>query len=167
MIAITEFSRERAEPTGFLEDIWPRLEAQAQLVVNTYVLRYPSGNAYVHDKIIETCSDVVRQRHTDGLLELGPLCALRKDALETVKYGSFYNGHMNVLFAVKLDDVRSLSVLSCFDEETGLDWSSFEALSNGDRRFLESVIERMSASSSVLTFAHDGEPLFLLGRQAK
>src|SRR4051812_15086343 len=100
MITITEFSRKHAEPTGFLEAIWPRLEAQAQLVANTCVLRYPSGGAYVYDKVIETCSDLAGQRRADGLLDLGPLYALPKNAAEAVKYGSFCNGHMNVLFVV-------------------------------------------------------------------
>lgn len=161
MITIIEFSRERADPTGFLEEIWPRFEAELELITNTYVLRYPSGDAYVYDRIIETCSDLIRNRYADGVFELGPVRTLRKDALETLKYGSFYNGHLNVLFAVAESDVRRLSVLSCFNEEHKLAWDDFEALTANDRTFLASVLQHIPASHSVLAFAHDGEPLYL------
>lgn len=165
MITITEFSREQAEPAGFLEAVWPHFEADSELVANTYVLRYPSGAAYVYDKIAETCADLIQKQQSDGVLELGPLRDLRKDALESVRYGSFYNGHLNLLFAVATSEVKRLSVLSCFNQKHQLTWEDFEALAANDRTFLAAVLQRMPTSHSALAFAHDGEPLYLFSRE--
>jgi hypothetical protein len=165
MITITEFCREQAEPPGFLEAVWPHFEADSELVANTYVLRYPSGAAYVYDRIAETCAGLIRKQQSDGVLELGPLRDLQKDALETVRYGSFYNGHLNLLFAVATSDVKKLSVLSCFNEQHQLTWEGFEALGANDRTFLAAALQRMPTSYSALAFAHDGEPLYVFGRK--
>ncbi len=161
MVTITEYNCNEDELTGFLNGVWPRLEAQAGLITNTYLLRYPGSMAYLYDKLLVDSPHFIQARPANGVLDLGPLCSLERHALESVKYGSFYNGHLNVLFLLKEEVLNGLLVLSCFKEKHELKWDDFGALGAGERIFLESVLRCIPKDSAALTFAHDGEPLYL------
>jgi hypothetical protein len=47
-----------------------------------------------------------------------------------------------------------------------MDWASFAALNEGEKKCLWSILDRFLTQWPVFAFAHDGEPLFVFERQA-
>jgi len=161
MVEITEYSRERAEPLGFTESIWPQVEAHRQSIRRIFLLRYPTGGGYAHDKVVNDHPRIIIRRHGAGAVELAALDEVPPDVAEILKYGCFYNGHLNVVFELEEAAPEPRQLLSCFDTKQVIRWTHFEALADADRVFLRGFLERLLTTKSAFAFAHDGEPLYL------
>jgi len=167
-IYITElFSDDESAARGeygpeFLEAVWPAVLRVIVAESPIFLFQNETTSDKVFEAMVADFRDSGGRLVEEGLYQMPALELCSRKHAEILKYLSFYNGHLNVFFAV---DVGSRD----FHRLVGL-WPKSDNYALGPERQMGfqdwiAFAERMSRiidDRTLLGFGHDGQPLYIL-----
>ncbi len=142
----------------FAEDVWPAIEQRASSISRVYYLH----SRFSQSRQLELLTD------RSGLLpgkttDLGPFGELSPAQLKVVRHLSWYGGNLNVFFRTA-DATFLKQLIDLWPQEGRIVAVKDLELGEAVEPSLLVLLESTSEEEVLFAFAHDADPMFLLGR---
>lgn len=148
----------------FLRDTWPAILPVIDARSPIFIIKNQSDSDRMFRAMLAGVRGSGGRLLEEGLYELPSIEHCSPKQVETLKYLSFYNGHLNVIFAVHLgsrDFARFLAQWPRFEIHR---LGSEAAFAVEDWRPFGRRLSRIIEGRTLVGFGHDGAPLFIFSR---
>lgn len=157
-IELTSLSEETGyydEQPDFASDVWPLLTRHSHAVKQVYL--FANHHARGRGSL---------WRNPQEFITLGPMASLSAKRLSEIRNWSFFGGHLSVFYETSSNETWLQGLFTLWlrpaqlksgDEDLGLTAHEVQRLQN--------FISGLPADRIVFAFGHDGDPLYVFGRE--